>query len=367
MTTSIEQTTDRLGLAPSVRLLATEPNVIRLRWGIWNFQEAALDLRREPVQVQTAMRTLFQTLADGGLASPTFADATDLSPVEKGNLTAVLDQLRQAGFLAHGHAVNAGMDMARVLLGNLDVYGAGEELPGRVGFGSDAPSAVRYIQAQAQAIGAGASVDALPAFVMRAIQEHDFTAGLPDLDSTQKLDELVAAISDYRALVVCISRASILSLRNLNRLAMAAAKPIVVGLVDGPFATIVGADAPATGCLECFEQRSLARLEDHVGYHDFVRAGVGASYADDRSSGVESLLCAYLLNEAALLAAMGSSRFVGRALSVYLPTYEIQAQDVLRIASCPACGHVSRDIAEEINFSSRVVIDQHVRHALGAA
>ena len=77
------------------------------------------------------------------------------------------------------------------------------------------------------------------------------------------------------------------------------------------------------------------------------------------------LLCAFLVNEAVLLRSLGTSRFLGRALSIYLPTYEMQAQDVLRIGTCPACGHVSRDIVEEINFSSRVVIDRHVRNAPG--
>lgn len=352
-----------LALAASVRLLAAEPLVFRLRWGIWNFQEATLDLRAESAAVQQALGAFFTTLATGASAPGAFADAPGLTPVERANLQLVLRELRQAGFLAYDRPEDRGADMAKVLLGNLDLYGNAPSAEAVVGFVSDSPSAADYVSAQAAALGV--KVQLLPDGFMQELHAADLTSGMGGLAAADALARLSGYIEQCTSIVACISRASILTLRNLNRLVCHVEKPIVLGLIDGPFATVVGADSPRTGCLECFEQRSLARLEDHIGYHAFAGAGSAAGSGAAGANGVESLLCAYLVNEAVLLRSLGTSRFIGRALSIYLPTYEMQAQDVLRIATCPACGHVSRDIAEEINFNSRVVIDRHVRDALG--
>ncbi|MFE2726806.1 hypothetical protein [Kitasatospora sp. NPDC059327] len=353
----------RLGLAPSVRLLAVEPDVIRLRWGIWNFQEVTVDLRAESPAVRTALTGFLHELADGRTAEASFDGNTDLSPVERANLRLVLDELRQAGFLALDRASERGTDMARVLLGNLELYGTDEGGGASVAFAADSPTAEAYVAGQASALGT--TIEVLPAEFMRELQGADLTSGMGGLTAADTLKRLTVLTERHDSLVVSVSRASILTLRNLNRLACHLEKPVVVGLVDGPFATVVGAESPRTGCLECFEQRSLARLEDHVSYHAFV--GTGASGAIGGASGIEAMLCAFLVNEAVLLRALGTSRFLGRALSIYLPTYEIQAQDVLRIGTCPACGHVARDIVHEINVNSRVVVDRHVRNALGAS
>jgi len=222
----------------------------------------------------------------------------------------------------------------------------------------------------------GAQVRVLPDSFFRELHHADLTSGMGGVDALDTCARLREYLEPFDSIVACISKASILAFRNLNRLGCSLEKPLVVGLIDGPFATIVGTDSPRTGCLECFEQRSLARLEDHVSYHSFAPVGIaGGGIAGDgiagddgsrtRANGVESLLCAFLVNEAILLRTLGTARFIGRALSVYLPTYEMQAQDVLRIASCPACGHVSRDIMQEINFNSRVIVDRHVQEALG--
>ena len=352
----------RLVLAASVRLLAAEPLVFRLRWGIWNFQEATVDLRGESPAVQQALGAFLRTLATGAGATGAFDDAPGLTPVERANLQLVLRELRQAGFLAYDRPADRGSDMAKVLLGNLDLYGQAPSAEAGVGFISDSASAGEYVSGQAAALGV--KVQMLPDEFMQELHAADLTSGMGGLAASDALCGLAGYIEQCASLVACVSRASILTLRNLNRLACHVEKPVIVGLIDGPFATVVGADSPRTGCLECFEQRSLARLEDHIGYHSFVTAG---SAGGGGANGVESLLCAFLVNEAVLLHSLGTSRFIGRALSIYLPTYEMQAQDVLRIATCPACGHVARDIAQEINFNSRVVIDRHVREALGTA
>ncbi|MFG3091819.1 hypothetical protein ACGGAI_29785 [Streptomyces antibioticus] len=350
-------------LATSVRLLAVEPGVIRLRWGIWNFSEVTVDLRAESEAVRQAMTEFFARLAEGRATDGSFDEFRELSPVERANLRLAVDELRQGGFLAHDRPSEHGTEMARALLGNLELFGAGESRSGTVAFVADSPSAVAYMTGQAESLGA--PVDVLPPEFLAELAAADLTSGMGGLTAADTLKRLSGHVEHCDAIVVCIGQASILTLRNLNRLACHVAKPVVVGLLDGPFATVVGAESPRTGCLECFEQRSLARLEDHIGYHAFVGATVPGTAGGP--NGIESLLCAFLVGEAVLLRSLGTSRFLGRALSIYLPTFEMQAQDVLRIGTCPACGRVARGIVEENNFSSRVIIDRHVDNALGGS
>ena len=53
---------------------------------------------------------------------------------------------------------------------------------------------------------------------------------------------------------------------------------------------------------------------------------------------------------------IGMLRLAGRALSVYLPLLEIQAQDILRVPYYPACGHISCSQMDEIYRSSNPLV-----------
>lgn len=70
------------------------------------------------------------------------------------------------------------------------------------------------------------------------------------------------------------------------------------------------------------------------------------------------------VTEGYLHAAVGTSRLSGRVLGIHLPTLEIQAQDLLRMPSCPACGRVSRQRIREINFNTRAAVDRIVSEVL---
>ena len=153
-------------------------------------------------------------------------------------------------------------------------------------------------------------------------------------------------------------------LRNLNRVLEGQDIPWVCAFVDGPFVSVVGVKSPHTGCFECFEQRSLARLEDHVTYHEFARAPLGRAARAAADAPMMHLLTTMAMTEGYLHAAVGASRISGRALSVHLPTFEIQAQDLLRMPNCPGCGRVSRQRLREINFNSRAAVDRIVSAVL---
>lgn len=70
------------------------------------------------------------------------------------------------------------------------------------------------------------------------------------------------------------------------------------------------------------------------------------------------------LVECYLFAYYGASRFEGRLLSIFIPTLEIQVQDVLRVPFCPACGVVADEQLREKNISTRNLIDHFVENAI---
>jgi thiazole/oxazole-forming peptide maturase SagC family component len=203
-----------------------------------------------------------------------------------------------------------------------------------------------------------------PPEILATLAKADLTSRIDGYNTERTVEELRQALSEYAAIVTCYQRPALPVLRNLNRVLEGRNVPWISGLIDGPFATVVGLRSPYTGCFECFESRSLARLEDHVAFHDFARGPIGQSTPADADAPMMSLLTVLAVTEGYLHAAVGSSRMSGRVLSVHLPTMEIQAQDLLRMPGCPACGRVSRQRAREINFNTRTAVDRVISEVL---
>src|SRR5947209_1204817 len=150
-------------------------------------------------------------------------------------------------------------------------------------------------------------------------------------------------------------------LRNLNRLLIRAEKPLILGMVDGPFLVVFSALANETGCFECFEQRMLARLEDTAVYHDFIRARAQGEGNDIWRAPQMHTLVSAVLSEAYLYTTLGLMRLAGRLINVYLPLLEIQIQDLLRVPYCPACGHIAQAKMDELYTSTRRIVNDLVR------
>ena len=134
---------------------------------------------------------------------------------------------------------------------------------------------------------------------------------------------------------------------------------MILGMIDGPFMTVLSTLPMESGCFECFEHRMLARLEDTLVYHQFVRGAGMGSRANGRWLAPQlHMLLAMALSEAFLYATVGMLRLAGRILNIYLPLLEIQVQDLLRNPYCPACGFISKSQMNEMYTSStRLIAD----------
>jgi thiazole/oxazole-forming peptide maturase SagC family component len=350
-------------LVSTARLLEDGAGRFRIRTGVWNFEEAVIDVSREPPAVATTVRAALRALAAG----PTrLADHFDdaLLPIERANVERLFADLGQAGVVVSAQARLDQQAITAALLGRLaSPYPGSSEPPERgVLFWSDSAAATE--QAERLAAALRLPFAPLPAAVTERLEQADLTSGVDAYRTGNLISELRAALPAAAAVVTCFLRPRVPVMRNLNRVLDGQEVPWVAAFVDGPFLSAVDVKAPYTGCFECFEQRSLARLEDHVAYHEFARATVGAAPPREADAPVMHLLANLALIEGYLHAAVGSSRLSGRALSVHLPTFEIQAQDLLRMPNCPACGRVAKQRLQEINFNSRAAVDRIVSEVL---
>jgi thiazole/oxazole-forming peptide maturase SagC family component len=346
-------------LASTARLVEDGAGRFRIRTGVWNFEEAVIDISGESPAVASTVTVALRALAAGPVR---VADhlGSELLPVESANVERLFGDLANAGLVVGSDHRDSQDAVTAALLGLLvsPFPGDGEPPSGDVAFFSDSAAAL----AQAEHLAAGLRlrlVPLAPATVER-LSTADLTSRIDGLTTEQAVADLVPALTGSAALVTCLQRPSLPLLRNINRVIEGSDVPWVCAFIDGPFVSIVGMKSPRTGCFECFEQRALARLEDHVSYHDFARSPIGAAAPRAADAPLMSLLTTMALTEGYLHAAVEVSRLSGRTLSVHLPTLEIQAQDLLRMPGCPACGKVSRLRAREINFNSRAVLDRIV-------
>ena len=180
-----------------------------------------------------------------------------------------------------------------------------------------------------------------------------------DLIYKTELAKFEKVFHSYSCVLGCLAAPNLSVLRNLNRVLVRSEKPLILGLIDGPFVSALSTIATETGCFECFEQRMLARLEDTLVYHQFVQAtGGGLAGGGPWLSPQLHVLTALVISEGFLCSTLGMMRLAGRVVSIYLPLLEIQVQDVLRVPYCPACGFISKAQMNEIYTSSQRLVTE---------
>lgn len=346
-----------VSLASTSRIMEDSAGKFRIRTGVWNYEEAVIDVSRESEATAATAAAMFRALGNG----PTrLADHVDpgLLPVERANLAKLILDLEQAGVLAPVDELNLQDAVTAALLGRLTTpYPAAPGIAERpIAFVTDSPAAQSHAEQLASSMGV--TLIALEPEVIEELSTADLTSRVDGYDTERAVHRLREAISHVAVVVTCMQRPSLAMLRNLNRVVEGHDKPWVNAFIDGPFVSVVGLKSPHTGCFECFEQRALARLEDHVAYHEFARSPVGTPSALDSDAPLMSLVTVLSMTEGYLHAAVGTSRMSGRVLGIHLPTLEIQTQDLLRMPNCPACGRVARQRLKEINFNSRAAVDR---------
>jgi thiazole/oxazole-forming peptide maturase SagC family component len=341
-------------LAEGVRIFRSGEE-IRLRKGVWNHQEAVLRLAGLEARSANLLGTVCEALLQGRDADLNALGAeAGMSHDELLPFAELLEGLRRQQFL-HDTAQGAIAQTIRALLGGNLVGFEDRAAPPRPSlFFSDSD----YARGAAKSLAGELAfpLDFLDPEAMQGLAAADLTTKTDAVQYTETVAKYEKLFQPYSCIMGCMAAPNLTLLRNLNRLLIRLEKPLILGLIDGPFVSALSCMATDTGCFECFEQRMLARLEDTQVYHQFVQATGGAAATGPWLSPQMHVLTSLVLSEGFLWSTMGLMRLAGRAVSIYLPLLEIQVQDLLRVPYCPGCGFISKAHMDELYTSSKRII-----------
>jgi thiazole/oxazole-forming peptide maturase SagC family component len=333
---------------------------IRIRDGVWSFHEAVINLSRESDAVRKSVQSLFEKLKEGtSLSFSEIRDTYDLSPREIEELTQLFQELKRGGLLATESEYTLSHQMTRALLGE---YIPEMEITERkrVLFFSDTEYAKEAAKNICGHLNMG--LDIMENELFDELAKDDLTTKIDAISDIKSMEKYEKELYPYGCIMGCLSNPQIMFLRNLNRVLIHMEKPISLGLIDGPFLSALTIHSPQTGCLECFENRILSRMEDHTSYHRFVDSQMETAQPKNlECSPLIHMLTSLVISEGYLLSTIRKAKFTGRVLNIYLPIFEIQCQDILRLPFCPACGHIAKGKAEEMYINSKTLINEMLK------
>lgn len=346
-------------LPAGVRVFLSNPDELRFRKGVWSYTEALVNLEGHSIAVkQFFAEASREFMEKDRLTFSVIVDDIKLTEVETTQCKAILDNLKEQGFLSAEGSRLPGSSVTDALLGGA-ILPTGDEArdPLPILFLSDIDYAVSTAKELAGQLRL--PLDALDSSELGDLAAANLTDQTDVIAHSTSLERLGKRYSAYGCVVACFASPRVQLLRNLNRVLLHLEMPLFLGLIDGPFVSLLACIAPQTGCFECFEQRMLARLEDTTVYHKFVESQRRFAPGDLDRGNVPAIhiLVSAALSEAFLFGASGISRLAGRCINIYLPLLEIQVEDLLRVGYCPACGYVAKLQMDEMYTSSREIMN----------
>ena len=357
----------RIVLADSVRVFFNGLNEIRIRRGVWNYEEAILSLENIEDPLKTTFIRFFNKLDDHeAIDLETFMEEQHLSPEDKSQFSQIVDALLAQNYI-HPEDDFISKHLLYDLIGGTMVgtfYRPVEHFK-PVLFFADSQSVADYAKMLAKEVFLPIEVMSNDKF--KEIAGLDLTSRLEGFDSRKHLDELIQYLEPYSCVLGCMERPHINFLRNLNRALIQTSQVLSLALLDGPFTSVFTIKPPETGCFECYENRLLARMQDMPVYREFVAHTKRKSITVKEktfSTPIMHSLASQVIFEGFLVSSIGKAKFAGRALNTYLPIMEIQVQDLLRVPFCPACGFVSEAKMTEMYTSTRKMIDKVINNVL---
>lgn len=342
----------RLRLKRQYSIVAHSDDVVELRHGTWN--PVSFTLRDD--SGAGALRGVIGRL-DGTLSIGEIAAAEGVSRSE---VDALVDQLTDLDLLEDGptHALDYYLDHA---VPNLLPYpGARPEGPRGVvilGTGGVASEVARILGTSAVEVDCDV---AMGNGDLRDLLSRDGTGWLND---GLAFEERAERFADWRDRFVVFASAIVdpVELRAFNRIALHHRIRWLHAAVDGPFLLVGPTFVPGrAACYECLETRVLMNLREASSYQSYKHAlaeGRVASAATPLTSVLESMLASLTAFEALNFLLTDASFTVGKALAIYLPTFEFTLNEVLQLPGCPACGSAPERDDRELYFDIRTLLD----------
>lgn len=346
----------------NVNIYYNGDNEIRFRKGIWNYEEATLDLNWfETDTIKDAVVDVIKNLQEGKTVDVgDFHSKYHLSSDENSCLIELLDALSEQAYLDDGSNEERDMLLKYLIGGTVPdaMFNQAGNQYKTVTVIADSEKIEKYIKELAEDIKL--NVTLMPENEWRELERADLTSQLNALPTIDQQNKWSMAFETCACVVVCMENPHVKLLRNLNRILLKQGKPMVLSLLDGPFISLMTIKGDETACYECYENRVMSRLLDIPAYRNFVNETGGTMVKRNKTYATPILQTAasIALFDALLYINVNKAKLAGRLLNIYIPLLEIQVQDLLRVPFCSACGHIAKANYEEMYTSSRQIVNK---------
>ncbi|MCW3051455.1 MAG: sagC [Chthonomonadales bacterium] len=352
------------GAAPRIYALTEGARVfrngdeIRFRKGVWSYTEATIRLTGQEEPVKQFFETIYtrflqyQEVDVDEIGREIGANATELALYCE-----VLDDLKRQKYLVNPQEHDPTRILSALLGDNLSGFERYAGTPRSVLFFTDNDYARNAAKTLAKEIGL--PLDVLDDETMEELAAADLTSRTDAVRYTETITRFAKVFHPYMCVIGCMAAPNLSLLRNLNRILINAEKPLILGMIDGPFMSVLSTLATQTGCFECYEHRLLARLQDTLVYHRFVASTTQTRTIDgSRFAPMLHILTSAVVSEGYVYSTLGMMRLAGRILNIYMPLLEIQVEDLLRVPYCPACGSISRAEMSDMYTSTKRLVTE---------
>lgn len=348
-------------LYDSVSIFFNSDDEIRFRKGIWNFEEASLTLNDLEDNMKEVVMFIVKELLDDKLIS--FDDIVkkfSLNEKDSNLLNDIINSLIGNRFLEYDDKKNNMLNTVYEFIGEYfyDIPDESKVQKNKIIFITDNDRLKEYAKLASEDLYM--NVDMMSSDDIKRIEKSNITDTTDAIDNIETQKELLKLFDGISCVVVSVEKPRLNLLRNINRLLLEKSIPIVISILDGPFLNITTIKGKETACYECFENRVVARNESLTVYNNFVKQTMNFKIKNKKTyiTPILQSFTSIALYEAFLFAAIGKCKLAGRVINVYIPSIEIQIQDLLRVPFCPACGHISRAKYNEMYTSSKEVIEK---------
>ena len=348
-------------LYDNVSVFFSSDNEIRFRKGIWNFEEASLTLDDLNDNMKEVITFIANELFDDKLIS--FDDIVKKFSLDENDsnlLNDIISSLIGNRFLEYDDKKNNMQNTLYELIGEYfyDIPDESKIEKNKIMFITDNDRLKDYALLVSKDIYI--NLDMMSADDIKKIEKSNLTDTTDAIENIEIKKELLKLFDNISCVVISVEKPRLNLLRNINRLLLDKSVPIVISILDGPFLNITTIKGKETACYECFENRVIARNESLSVYNKFVKQTMNFKIKNKRTyiTPILQSFTSIALYEAFLFAAIGKCKLSGRVINVYIPSIEIQVQDLLRVPFCPACGHISKAKYNEMYTSSKEVIEK---------
>ena len=282
--------TDRVyKLGESTEIFFNGDTEVVFRKGVWNYEEALLDLSVFDDAIQELVLDVMRTLAEG--ESITAGKILDIFGTDQENAEKVgelLEELTEQAYISNG-AEDRVKELITHLIGGTASMGFGGNAGGYSSTLLVCDSNIVTEQLEIMSGQISLPMEVLSEEDTAEVAAADLTGRLDAMETEKAMESLTAIFAPYSSVLICMQRPHIKLLRNLNRILLRMNIPFVVCLIDGPFLSVMTIKGYETGCFECYETRVMARLESMSAYRSYVERTSGNMRKSDLTSDVYSI------------------------------------------------------------------------------